>query len=100
VALGMNKEIVDHTSIEKSASYFINLAPILGIGLSIPAIFFSFDGFYCSTSLYDKLEKKNAFTKGMIVGLLIVSVIYIFCSISLILLNIDGSLEEGELVPN
>jgi NADH:ubiquinone oxidoreductase subunit 5 (subunit L)/multisubunit Na+/H+ antiporter MnhA subunit len=94
VALGTNQAVFDHSQIEKSASYFVNLAPVIGISLSIPAIYFGFDGFFTATSLYEEVENKSTFSKAMIVGTLIVTAIYLLCSISLIFLNVNGALEE------
>lgn len=48
----------------------------------IPAIFFSFDGFYTVTTLKDKMAKPNSFKFVIPVGLSIVTVVYIWLSLS------------------
>lgn len=48
----------------------------------IPSIFFSFDGFYTVTTLKDKMEKPNKFKFVIPIGLALVTIIYLWVSLS------------------
>lgn len=48
----------------------------------IPAIFFSFDGFYTVTTLKDNMKDKNKMSSVISVGLVIITIVYIWVSLS------------------
>jgi amino acid transporter len=69
-----------------------NCTPFLGIIASIPAIFFSFDGFYNSSSLETKMKNPQNFSKAMILGILVVAAIYLTFSLGMALGAKDGTI--------
>jgi amino acid transporter len=65
---------------------------ICGVLNSIPAVFFSFDGFYSTAGLQTEMREPRKMPKALTVGVTIVAVFEIFVSISLLLGCKDGSL--------
>lgn len=65
--------------------------PGLGIIASIPAILFAFDGFFTITTLRSNLKNKNHMSWIMLVGLIIISSVYLYLSISFSLAPNNGS---------
>lgn len=78
----------------------------LGFGIlaSIPAIMFSFDGFYTATALRSKLKDPKKLPKIMIIGLVIVTFMYLFLTIGFLLGSKDGTADGvfnlGVEIPN
>jgi amino acid transporter len=66
-----------------------SVSPFLGIIASIPAIFFSFDGFYTCSSLEKDMKKPEQFSKALVCGIIVVATFYILFSI-FTLLAADG----------
>ncbi|AAT27776.1 APC family permease [[Mycoplasma] mobile] len=62
-----------------------------GILAAIPSIMFSFDGFYTATALRSKLKDPNKLPSIMIVGLIIVTVLYLFLTIGFVIGSADGT---------
>ena len=68
-----------------------NLFPVLGIFGSIPAIIFSFDGFYASAGIQSEMQEPRKTPLALIIGLLVVSALDILISISLLVGSQHGS---------
>ena len=67
------------------------LHPGLGIIASIPAILFAFDGFFTITTLRSSLKNKKQMPWIMLVGLIIISLTYLYLSIAFALPPNNGS---------
>jgi len=79
-----------------SSDPFISLSPFVGMFMSIPAIFFAYDGFYSTTSISDKMEKPQKYPVALVLGLLIVAIIYFLISLSLVFFNNGRLAFNGE----
>ncbi len=78
---------------DPAAKSLTNLFPILGIFGSIPAIIFSFDGFYASAGIQSEMEEPRKTPLALVVGLIVVSVIDVLITISLLLGSQDGTVK-------
>lgn len=67
------------------------LHPGLGIIASIPAILFAFDGFFTITTLRSSLKNKKQMPWIMLIGLIIISLTYLYLSIAFALPPNNGS---------
>ena len=67
------------------------LHPALGIIASIPAILFAFDGFFNITTLRSNLKNKKQMPWIMLVGLILISSIYLYLSIAFALPPNNGT---------
>ena len=67
------------------------LHPGLGIIASIPAILFAFDGFFTITTLRSSLKNKKQMPWIMLVGLIVISLTYLYLSIAFALPPNNGS---------
>ena len=65
--------------------------PVLGIIGSIPAIIFSYDGFYSAAGIQSELEEPKKTPVALVVGLVIVSVINLLIAVSLLFGTRDGT---------
>jgi amino acid transporter len=65
---------------------------VCGVLNSIPAVFFSFDGFYTSAGLQTEMREPLKMPKALTVGVTIVAIFEIFVSTSLLIGAQDGSL--------
>ncbi|MDK2819903.1 MAG: amino acid permease, partial [Mycoplasmataceae bacterium] len=74
--------------------------PALGVIASIPAILFAFDGFFTITTLRSNLKNKNHMSWIMLVGLTIISSVYLYLSISFSLAPNNGSSSGIEGMPS
>jgi amino acid transporter len=87
--------IDSHLNIPSNKPFSLTtFSPYLGIIASIPAIFFSFDGFYNSSSIESRMKEPKQFPKAMILGILLVGVVYLTFSICLVLGTKNGTLVE------
>lgn len=77
-----------------------NLFPVLGIFGSIPAIIFSFDGFYSSAGIQSEMEEPRKTPLALVIGLIIVSVIDVLITISLLLGSKDGTVARLNFFDN
>lgn len=68
----------------------IQLAPTLGIIGSIPAIIFSYDGFYTAAGIQSEMEEPKKTPLAIVIGLLIVSLINLLIAVSLLFGSKDG----------
>ena len=64
--------------------------PLMGIIGSIPAIIFSYDGFYSAAGIQSEMEEPKKTPAALVVGLIIVSAINLLISVSLLLGATDG----------
>jgi amino acid transporter len=71
---------------------FAQMSLICGVLNSIPAVFFSFDGFYSAAGLQTEMREPRKMPKALVVGVTIVAVFEIFVSTSLLIGCEDGSL--------
>lgn len=58
--------------------------PLLGIVGSIPAIIFSYDGFYSTAGIQSEMEEPKKTPAALVIGLVIVSIINLLVAISLL----------------
>lgn len=79
---------------DSSAKSLTQLFPILGIFGSIPAIIFSFDGFYASAGIQSEMEEPRKTPLALVVGLIIVSAIDVLISISLLIGSKEGTISS------
>lgn len=75
---------------------FINMFPVLGIIGSIPAIIFSYDGFYTAAGIQSEMEEPKKTPLAIVIGLLIVSVINLLIAISLLFGSNEGNISSLE----
>ncbi len=92
IYVGDTHHINEYTPVETKTPLFNELSPVLGIFISIPSIFFVFDGFYSTAGLQTEMNEPKKSAKAMLIGLLTVSCIDILISISLMISG-KGSLE-------
>jgi amino acid transporter len=62
--------------------------------MSVPAIFFAYDGFYIASSLHEDLKKPKSLPKVFMYGLLAISIVYVSISVSLMLYSAEGSFDN------
>lgn len=72
------------------AKLFQEYYPLLGVMVSIPSVFFVFDGFYGAASIQNEMKEPAKLPKALLFGLIIVSALDLLISISL-MLSSDGS---------
>jgi amino acid transporter len=60
--------------------------------LSIPSIFFAFDGFYSTAGIQSEMKDPKKVSLAMTLGLAIVSFINVAISLSLLLCSTDGTI--------
>jgi amino acid transporter len=65
---------------------------VCGVLNSIPAVFFSFDGFYSAAGLQTEMRNPRKMPKSLTIGVSIVALFEIFVSTSLLIGSKDGSL--------
>lgn len=85
VYLGDQGHIQEITPIETNTPLFNQLNPVLGIFISIPSIFFVFDGFYSTAGLQAEMKEPKKTSNAMLFGLLVVSGVDLLISISLMI---------------
>lgn len=66
------------------------LFPLLGIVGSIPAIIFSYDGFYSTAGIQSEMEEPKKTPAALVIGLVIVSIINLLVAISLLFGAVNG----------
>jgi amino acid transporter len=71
---------------------FNQLTPAVGIFLSVPAIFFAFDGFYSTAGIQSEMKEPKKVSLAMSLGLAIVSFLNVMISLSLLLCSKEGSI--------
>lgn len=64
--------------------------PLLGIVGSIPAIIFSYDGFYSAAGIQSEMEEPKKTPVALVIGLVLVSVINLLVAISLLFGAVNG----------
>lgn len=64
--------------------------PVLGIIGSIPAIIFSYDGFYSAAGIQSEMEEPKKTPAALVVGLVIVSIINLLIAVSLLFGSTTG----------
>ncbi|MCQ2957125.1 MAG: APC family permease [Mycoplasmoidaceae bacterium] len=64
--------------------------PALGILGSIPAIIFSYDGFYSAAGIQSEMEEPKKTPLALVVGLIIVSVINLLIAVALLFGSENG----------
>ncbi|MBQ0045736.1 MAG: APC family permease [Mycoplasma sp.] len=64
--------------------------PLLGIVGSIPAIIFSYDGFYSTAGIQSEMEEPKKTPAALVIGLVIVSIINLLVAISLLFGAVNG----------
>ncbi|TDO20402.1 amino acid/polyamine/organocation transporter (APC superfamily) [Mycoplasma testudineum] len=72
----------------------------LGLIAAVPSIIFVYDGFYTATSLRSNIKKKNSIGPLMIIGILIVTVTYLFLTIGFALGTTNGKISGLTNTPN
>lgn len=70
---------------------FYQLWPGIGTILALSAIFFSFDGFYFAAGIQKEMKEPKKTPKAIIIGLLIVTFIYLLIAIVMTLASKTGS---------
>lgn len=76
------------------------LFPVLGIFGSIPAIIFSFDGFYAASGIQSEMKEPSKTPLALIIGLLVVSILDIFITVSLLIGSKDGKISSLNFFSN
>ncbi len=62
---------------------FIGLTPFISLFISIPAIFFAFDGFYTVSAIREKLVEPKKLGRAILIGIVIVLSVYMIISIAM-----------------
>lgn len=70
---------------------FVSLSPGIGMFLSFGAIFFAYDGFYYSVGIQTDMKQPEKTSKALVIGLVIVTAIYLLIAISMSIANKEGS---------
>ncbi len=91
VYYGDTGSINEFSQVKSATPLFNELNPVLGIFISIPSIFFVFDGFYSTAGLQTEMKEPKKTSNAMLIGLLCVSSIDLLISISLMISG-QGSL--------
>lgn len=73
------------------ASGISSMTRIFGLGLAIPAIMFSFDGFYTITALRSDMKEPKKVSTIMLMSVILVSFLYLFITIAVIISSVDGT---------
>lgn len=89
---GVNPVTPTLPALSKNVKELSYLSPVLGIVASIPAIFFTFNGFQYPANLVDDMKNPKHLPIGMIVGIIIVVLISLGISCSLIISTGDGTI--------
>lgn len=89
---GWPKWLIEYNVSSNNHNLFISFFPGLGIIGSIPAITFSFDGFYTCTNLKSEMQQPEKIGQSMLYGLVIVSIIDIILSLSLLIGSQNGKI--------
>jgi amino acid transporter len=72
----------------------VNIHGLFGIIASIPAIFFAFNGFYVPANLQKNMKEPKQLPKVMLIGIIIVTLIYILISLSIMFCSPSGGLDS------
>lgn len=70
---------------------FTKLSPGIGMFMSFAAVFFAYDGFYYSAGLQSEMKEPKKTPIALVVGLLIVTTIYLSIAITMSLASSTGS---------
>jgi amino acid transporter len=70
-----------------------NFSPVLGVIASIPAIMFAFNGFYYPANMTSQMNEPKKLPKIMIIGIILVTIIYILISVSICLCSKSGDIQ-------
>ena len=81
---------VDSNNIENFFS-FSNLSPGFGMFIAIGAIFFAYDGFYVTAGIQSEIKEPKKTPWAILVGLSIVTIIYLVIAISMSVGSTDGN---------
>jgi amino acid transporter len=81
-----------HEGDESTVDSFAHMSLVCGVLNSIPAVFFSFDGFYSAAGLQTEMHAPRKMPKALTIGVSIVALFEIFVSTSLLIGSKDGSL--------
>jgi amino acid transporter len=76
---------------ESPIKSFAHMSLICGVLNSIPAVFFSFDGFYSAAGLQTEMREPRKMPKALTIGVTVVAIFEIFVSTSLLIGCQDGS---------
>lgn len=85
IVVGINGEITPLVPEPTKTPLFNQLNPVSGLFVSIPSIFFVFDGFYSTAGLQTEMKEPRKTSIAMIIGLCVVSFIDILISVSLMI---------------
>lgn len=89
VYLGVGKATIHWgpTYSYKNTNDICTMIPYLAPLFSLPAIFFSYDGFYFACGVNDKMKDKNKLGLALVVGVLSITLIYCIISTSLVFMG-------------
>lgn len=81
----------------ENATTFYQIWPGIGSILALTAIFFSFDGFYFAAGIQKEMKEPKKTSKAIIIGITIVSIVYLTIAIIMSLASENGSFfgEQG-----
>lgn len=99
IILGVNNQGVANPALPPSDSTntpntFYGLSPYLGMFAAISSIFFAFDGFYTAAGVQSQMKEPKKTPLALVIGLSIVTVVYLLISISMSL-GSKGGLVSG-----
>lgn len=87
-----NIEFVPTPTDDPSSLYrFGYMTPGIGIFIAVGAIFFAYDGFYLAAGMQSELKEPKKISLALILGLFIVTIIYLLISIAMSLGSTDGT---------
>lgn len=67
------------------------MTPGIGIFIAVGAIFFAYDGFYLAAGMQSELKEPKKISLALILGLFVVTIIYLLISIAMSLGSTDGT---------
>lgn len=93
VIASLNGTKIEIAPIPKNNSYqsFASLSPGIGMFMSFAAVFFAYDGFYYSAGLQSEMKEPKKTPFALVLGLVIVTIIYLIIAISMSIATDGGS---------
>lgn len=87
---------IDFSKLGESNIHFKTLSPFIGLFMSMAAIFFAYDGFYVSSGLRNQMKQPKKLPLAIIIGLSIVTIIYLAIAIAMSIGSTDGAITGFE----
>ncbi len=87
---------IDFIPEKKPLTSLAQVSPFFGLFLAMGAIFFAYDGFYVSSGLQSQMKEPKKTPIAILIGLIIVTVVYLAIAISMSIGTLQGDLPGFE----